>query len=156
MLHHRLGRKLSHCFLRIHPKKVPLAGKGVKHFLLRKCHTSPNICRKPKLSLSVLEMNYNILKYLSPLPSKEISQSSSSAEWKLEQFSWRVVLSPWPLCQKHFAPSAWRLFCWRYLFSVEFRKWITCAWISCVLLRGWTPCFAECLQLGKVFSLNNF
>lgn len=47
--------------------------KRVKHFLLRKCHTSPTICRMPKLSFSVLEMNYNILKYLSLLPFKEIS-----------------------------------------------------------------------------------
>lgn len=155
MLHHRLGRNLSHCFLRIHQKKVPLAEKRVKHFLLRKCHTSPTICRMPKLSFSVLEMNYNILKYLSLLPFKEISQSSSSTEWKLEWFSWRVVLSPWPLCQKHFAPSAWWLFSWRHFFPVEFRKWITCAWIFRVLLRSWTLCFSEWLQLGKVFSSNN-
>lgn len=156
MLHHRLGRKLSNCFLRIHPKKVCLAGKRVKHFLLRKWHTYPTICRKPKLSLSILEMNYNILKFLSLLPFKEISQSSSSAEWKLEWLSWRVVLSPRPLCQKDFAPSAWWLLCWRHFFSVEFRKWITCAWISRVLLRGWTPCFTEWLQLGKVFTSNSF
>lgn len=123
-----------------------------KFYTILKINIFPSICRCGLSFEGKLEIQQELHLLLSVLwwhhsKRPEISQSSSSTKWKLEWFSWRVVLSPWPLCQKHFAPSAWWLFSWRHFFSVEFRKWITCAWISRVLLRSWTPRFSEWLQL---------